>query len=162
MGKKKTIKRGKNKEYLLYFLLIILGLILFSLVLPKFLNVAPLSFSNNLFTGKAVAEDYNFNLGDSLNGRVIINLDEEIKGDKQVLLLIENEGNVVYTEIVFLEEFLKGSEIITKDYIYTKENTYFVELGEVVHFTFEKAGEYELMISILELDLNIVKKFSVN
>ena len=149
-------------EYLLYFALVIVGLILFFMVVPKFLNVMPLSFSNNLLTGKAVIEDYNFNVGDSLRGRISINLDSDVEGDELVLLSLEKEDEIIYNEVVLLKYLLKDSGVIDKDYIYTKKRVYFVELEEVIDFNFEEAGNYELMISILDFDLTIIKKFSVN
>lgn len=108
-------------------------------------------------------------IGDELVGNLILIFEKGDSVNKEMPILISliKDEKVLVVNVLTIEEFvlLSGEKInvVEKDggYFYEEEGVYGVELNELIDYTFDEVGEYELFFSVMEIDLNIVKEFTV-
>ena len=129
-------------------ILLIVTIISFISFLFISLNLAtkyPSSFDNNFMslTGNVVVNLESLNVGNKMEGTILIN---DVK-DGYGILLLQKEGEELFVETFYLNDYIKEGSI---------------DISDLVNYTFEEPGNYELFFSALELDINIKKEFIVN
>lgn len=145
-----------DKEwFLLFTILIILGYFAFSGF--KTVNVI-LNYE----------EDYN--QGDKLAGDLIIGIEEGDSLDVKtpILVSLAKENEVIASETMDLEKFieLSGANIVKikreGEYFYETPGIYRVPLSNVIEHDFNEKGQYELVFSLVKLDIIKITKITVN
>lgn len=102
-----------------------------------------------------------FKLGERLSGDLSIGIEEGDSLDSQmpILVSLSKNGTMIFSETLTLEEFIQLSGVSVekvmasgKEY-YQKAGFYSVPIEKVVDYTFNDAGQYELMFVLLDLDI---------
>lgn len=104
----------------------------------------PSSFDNDFMslTGNVALNLDESSVGDSIRGVIEIN---EVQEGEGILLLTKNDEEL-FVETFYLNDYIEGNSI---------------QLEDLVNYTFEEPGNYELFFSALEVDINIKKEFIV-
>ena len=89
----------------------------------------------------------NYKVGDNITGNLIINKNESSYG---VLLLTRNNQPLIAKTFN-----LKDIHKIKSD------SGYSIPIRDLINYKFNKTGNYELLFSVLDLDINIKKEFVV-
>lgn len=105
----------------------------------------PNDFNNDFMslTGNIVLDLDNFVIGNKMSGNILIN---EVKEGYGILLLTKGSEKL-FVETFYLPDYIDSNSI---------------ELKNLVNYTFEESGDYELFLSALELNINIKKEFVVS
>ena len=142
-----------------YLIIIIVSLFALFILLVNFLN----------FTGNVLLDTGNFNSGGQLSGVLVLDIEEGDSLSKELLvfLALSRNDSVIVSESFTLEKFIENSnsKILFVERgsgeFYDTPGTYELEVSKVINYTFEEPGNYELLFSILDLDMNTRKKFRV-
>ena len=109
------------------------------------------SISDNKFmslTGNVIVGlENNFKVGDTLKGDIIVNqkeTNESIYG----MILLTKDNNPIITKTFNLKN------VLTKD---ENSGEKFIRVEEIIEYRFEESGNYELLFSVLDLNMNIKK-----
>lgn len=137
--------------------IIILSLIILasiSLILFSILNIFNSTGKIDL-TGNIVLDTKeNFKQGDKLEGILTINIDEETDKTAPILVSIIKNSKVIALETFSVEEIMQKSQKIGQSYN--------LNIGNLINYTFEENGEYEFSFLALSLDINFEQAFTVN
>lgn len=91
-----------------------------------------------------------FKVGDKLKGEIILNSEKE--SDIYGIALLTKDNNPLITETFNLREIPKTS---------IDSNQYSIKIEDLIDYTFKEKGNYELFLSILDLNINIKEEFVV-
>jgi hypothetical protein len=140
-----------EKKEVWVYLITIISFIAFVYIVFGAISKTP-GISDKKFTslsGNVVLDlNDNFEIGDNLTGYLILNL-EELDAYGSVLLTKDNQ--LLITRTFNLNEIPK-----------TKSNLgYSIKIVNLIDYEFNQTGNYELFLFVLDLDINIKKKFVV-
>jgi hypothetical protein len=143
----------EKREVALYVItilsLIAVGYIFFGAI-TKIPNIANEKFIS--LTGNVVLDlEDHFKIGEVLKGDVAVNYgetDNEIYG----MILLTKDNNPIITETFNLKEVLNKDENSGKK---------FIRIEEIIEYRFEESGNYELLFSVLDLDINLKRRIIV-
>ena len=148
-----------KKRWILYLavIIIIVGLVFVGI---NFVNL----------TGNVLLEfEKDFTIGEKLTGPLILTIEEgdSLSKDTPILLSLIKGNEVLRAETLTLEEFVKKSSSQgvfkeSQEYIYEENTVHIVEVERIIDYTFEKSGDYQLIFSVLSLDINIRKRIKVD
>jgi len=125
----------------------------------------------NFKTGNVLIEyEESFKTNEALTGKLSITVEQgdSINKDSQILLSLSKENEIILTKTISIEEFVqlsgKNPQITQKadGSFYETPDVYTVDVSKIIQYTFDKPGQYELFFSILELDIAVKKKITVN
>ena len=109
------------------------------------------SISDNKFmslTGNVIVDlENNFKVGDTLKGDIIVN-QKEINESIYGMILLTKDNNPIITKTFNLKN------VLTKD---ENSGEKFIRVEEIIEYRFEESGNYELLFSVLDLNMNIKK-----
>jgi hypothetical protein len=141
----------EKREVMLYVITII-SFIVFIYIIFGAVSKIP-SISDKKFismTGNVVINlENNYKIGDNLDGELIINSNEL---NKYGILLLTKDNEPILTETFNLNDIPKNK---------INSDQYSVKIRDFADYKFEEKGNYELMFSVLDLNINIKKKFVV-
>ena len=143
----------EKREAVLYaitiFSLIAVSYIFFGAI-TKIPNIANEKFMS--LTGNAVLDlENNFKIGDTLKGDIIANQGENSEAIYGMILLTK-DNQPLMTKTFNLKDDLVKEESNGKNIL---------KLENLIEYRFEERGNYELLFSVLDLDINIKKGFLV-
>ncbi|MFH1359212.1 MAG: hypothetical protein ABIH37_04960 [archaeon] len=116
----------------------------------KIPNIANEKFMS--LTGNVVFDlENNFKIGDTLKGDIVVNQGETKETIYGMILLTKDNAPII-TKTFNLKDFLIKDESSGKNII---------KIEELIEYRFEERGNYELLFSILDLDINIKKEIIV-
>jgi len=92
----------------------------------------------------------NFNVGDHASGKIVITREES---NAYGILSLTKDGKTLAIKTFNLKELPK---------IKLDSGEYSIEISDLIDYTFEEKGNYELFFSVLDLDINIKKELIVN
>ena len=119
-------------------------------VISEIPNIADKKFMS--LTGNVVLDiENNFKIGDNLKGDITLNKgenDEAVYG----LILLTKGNNPIATKTFNLRDVLTKNEISGKN---------IVKIEDLIEYRFEEKGNYELLFSVLDLNINIKKEIVV-
>lgn len=132
------------------------SIIALSLVLILFSVVSMLTPSGEFeFTGNVILDvEENFNSGDKLNGIIILGIDEQTDKTAPVLVSLIKGKEVLELETFSVGEIIQKSKQVNQEYV--------VEVKDLIDYTFEEKGVYELLFSALSLEINSETIFVVD
>lgn len=116
------------------------------------------------------AEDERVALGESIKGMMSITLDsgDSIQKDTAIFISLTSSNNTVLaTKSLTLDDFMKLSDKNPQpterdgDFYYQEQGTYSVEIQKLIPYTFNQPGNFEILFSILKLDLTVRKNIIV-
>ena len=121
--------------------------------------------SNTLnLTGTVVLQTENY-IDDNLTGEISITIEKghALNRNIPILILLTKNNTIVKVETLTLEKFvqLSGSKTKPVNSNYKTPETFSINLEDTFPFTFNESGKYELLFSVLELDINIKKAFNI-
>lgn len=126
-----------------------------------------------------------YNLGDNLGGKAVITLQigDYIPAGTMIDVSLFKEGILTYKKSESVDEFFRGklesrdlsdtrvvcdtqnqfchNETISLGKVFSTPGAYDVNLGDLLNYTLDKSGNYEILFSISSLNLFTSKKFSV-
>jgi len=136
--------------YIITILSLIVTVYIFFGAITKIPNIANEKFMS--LTGNVVLDlENNFKIRDPLKGDVVVNqgeVSEVIYG----MILLTKDNEPIITETFNLRDVLIKEESSGKNII---------KIEELIEYRFEEKGNYELLFSVLDLDINIKKEFLV-
>jgi len=143
-----------EKKEVLTYAITLLSLVIFAYlafsVVTNIPNIANKGFYS--LTGNIVLDiENNFKIGDSLKGNMVVTQGETEEAIFGLISLTKNNEPII-TETFNLKDVSnedKNSGIRT------------IKIEELIDYRFEEAGDYELFFSVLDLDINIKKRFVV-
>jgi len=143
----------EKREAALYaitiFSLIAISYIFFGAI-TKMPNIANEKFMS--LTGNVVLDlENNFKIGDTLKGDIIVNQGENNEAIYGMILLTKDNFPIT-TKTFNLKDDLVKEEGNGKNIL---------KLEKLIDYRFEEKGNYELLFSVLDLDINIKKEFLV-
>ncbi|MCF7900558.1 hypothetical protein K9K77_03545 [Candidatus Babeliales bacterium] len=142
-------KRERALYIITIFSLMALGYIFFGAV-TKIPNIANEKFMS--LTGNVVFDlENNLKIGDALNGDIVINQGETDNGLYGMMLLTK-DNNPITTKTFNLKEVLNKDENSGKK---------FIRIEEIIEYRFEESGNYELLFSVLDLNINLKRRIIV-
>jgi len=138
-------------------MILLYAITLFSLIAVVYLFFGVLSKTPNMsdknfmsLTGNVVLDLNNdFKIGDNAHGDIILNKEES---NAYGVLLLTKEGKPLITKTFNLRD-------ISKNKITSGE--YSIKIEDLINYSFEEKGNYELFLSVLDLNINIKKEFVV-
>jgi len=135
-------------------------MMLYAITIISFITFAYLGFgvvsktpsiSDNKFmslTGNVIVGlENNFKVGDTLKGDIIVN-QKEINESIYGMILLTKDNNPIITKTFNLKN------VLTKD---ENSGEKFIRVEEIIEYRFEESGNYELLFSVLDLNMNIKK-----
>ena len=126
------------------------------------LFILSLNFFN--LTGNVILQP-EFSIGENITGTLTIVIDEGDNLNKNLPILISliKNNTAIKTETLTLEKFIQesDSEIKPINSFYKTPGTFSVNLENFFQFTFNESGEYELLFSVIELNINTKKTFTI-
>ena len=143
----------EKREAALYaitiFSLIAVSYIFFGAI-TKIPNIANEKFMS--LTGNVVLDlENNFKIGDTLKGDIILNQGENNEAIYGMILLTKDNAPITTKTFNLKDDLVKeegnGKKIL--------------KLEKLIDYRFEEKGNYELLFSVLDLDINIKKEFLV-
>jgi len=143
----------EKREGVLYaitiFSLIAIVYIFFGAI-TKIPNIANEKFMS--LTGNVVLDlEDNFKIGDTLKGDIVVN-QGEIKEAIYGMILLTKDNAPITTKTFNLQEVLVKEESNGKNIL---------KIEKLIEYRFEEGGNYELLFSVLDLNINIKKEFLV-
>jgi|GEM_PF-3608904 len=142
-----------KKEGILYVITII-SFIAFVYIAFGAVSKIP-SISDNKFmslTGNVVLDlEDHFKIGDTLKGDIIVNqkeTNESIYG----MILLTKDNDPIIIKTFNLKEVLNKNE---------NSGGKFIRVEEMIEYRFEESGSYELLFSVLDLNMNIKREIIV-
>ena len=142
------MEKNEKKFYVVTLIsFVILISIVFGLILkiPGATDQKLISLSGNVFMDL----EKDFHVGDSVSGNIIIG-SEEVSA--YGVLLLTKDGEVLETKTFNLIDVSKEKS----------GSKYSINLKDVIDYTFEEEGKYEIFFSVLDLDVNVKREFIVN
>ena len=142
----------EKRESILYLIIgvsFIFLIVISTILLTKIPNIANEKFMS--LTGNVVFDlENNFKVGDTLKGEIVVNQGENNKAIYGMMLLTK-DNNPITTKTFNLNEGL------------VKDNSRkgVIKLENLINYQFTEQGNYELLFSVLDLDINIKKRFEV-
>ena len=127
---------------LVAFIFIVFGAVIKS---PNISNNNPSSLTGNVVFSE---ETQNFKIGDNLTGDILLNSNEK---DAYGVLLLTKDSKPIITETFNIAEIAKERG----------DGAYVVKLEDLADYKFNETGNYELMFSVLKLNVNIKRDFVV-
>jgi len=116
----------------------------------KIPNIADERFTS--LTGNIILDlEDNLKVGESLNGNIAISW-KETNDTVYGMILLTKDNNPIITETFNLKEVLNKDENSEKK---------FIRVEEIIEYQFEEKGNYEILFSVLDLDINIKKEILV-
>lgn len=98
-------------------------------------------------TGNVLLDvEENFNPGDKLNGVIILGINEQTDKSAPVLVSLVKDKEVLEIETLSVGEIIQKSKQVNQEYV--------VEVKDLIDYTFEEKGTYELLFSALSLEVN--------
>ena len=91
----------------------------------------------------------NYKVGDNIKGNIIINKDES---NAYGVLLLTKDNQPLITKTFNLNEISKNQ---------ISSGQYSIKIEDLIDYNFNQTGNYELLFSVLDLDINIKKEFVV-
>ena len=91
----------------------------------------------------------NYKVGDNIKGNIIINKDET---NAYGVLLLTKDNQPLITKTFNLNEIPKNQ---------ISSGQYSIKIEDFIDYKFNQTGNYELLFSVLDLDINIKKEFVV-
>ena len=88
----------------------------------------------------------NFKVGDKINGTIIVNSRKNNKTIYGLVLLTKGNESIIAKTFNLNETFSKGN---------------IIKIEDLIDYKFEESGNYELLFSVLDLDINIKEGFIV-
>ena len=88
-------------------------------------------------------------MGDRIDGEIVI---PEKESDIYGVLLLSKNGKPLVSKTFNLKEIPKSKT--------SSGNS--IKIGDLVDYSFEEMGNYELFFSVLDLEINIKREFVVN
>ncbi len=99
-------------------------------------------------TGNVIFDlEDSFKVGDNIKGDIILNKDETSYG----VLLLTKDNQPLITKTFNLNEIPKNKI----------SSGYSIKIEDLIDYMFEEKGNYELFLSVLDLDTNIKREFVV-
>jgi len=142
----------ETKEVMLYTITII-SILAFVYLIFGTLTKIPVTSDKKFIsmTGNAVLDlEDNFQVGDILTGNIIINSNEL---DKYGLLLLSQDGKPIVTKTFNLNEILRN------DSDSSRQSS--IKIEDLIQYKFNETGKYELLFSVLDLNINVKKEIVV-
>jgi hypothetical protein len=111
-----------------------------------------------------------FKLGDKLSGDLTIGIEQGDRLDVKmpILVSLSKNGTMIASETLTLEEFINLAGIKLdkvsrsgKDF-YETVGSYNVPIEKIVSYNFNETGEYEMLFSLLNLDINQITTIKVS
>ncbi|MEI6058191.1 MAG: hypothetical protein WCP89_00280 [archaeon] len=103
----------------------------------------------NLAGNVVLNPDENLKVGDKIDGEIVI---PEKESEVYGVLSLSRDGNQLITKTFNLQEIKK-----------TKNGSdYSIKIEDLIDYSFEEKGNYELFFSVLDLEINIKREFVVN
>lgn len=133
-----------------YYFIIAVSFFVLIFLLFSVVGIEKMDLTGNIISdmGETVS------VGDSLKGVVEFGLDlETIENDFPVIFLMTKDSSVVFVETLELSFVLENSEL--------RDGRYFLNLEDLVDYSFDEAGDYEFLISILDVNFVFEKNFYV-
>jgi len=93
----------------------------------------------------------NFKVGDVFKGNIIIISQKETNDTTYGIVLLTKDNAPILTETFNLKDFL----------IRDNSGKDFIKIEDLINHRFEEKGNYELLFSVLDLDINIEKEILV-
>lgn len=118
----------------------------------NFIPKVPSFYSNNFLslTGNVALDFNDLSVGDDLQGKIILN---DFEKDSYGIVMLSKNGDSLYLDSFNLQDLS-----IEKNH----GNKFVLEMSDLVNYTFKEEGEYELFLSLLDLEVNIKKEIIVN
>jgi len=117
---------------------------------------------NSFMTANVVlnTEEY-YNQGDKLSGVLSLEIKEgqSLEAKMPILVSLSKNDEVIISQTMTLDEFITLSGAKTEKVkedgkeFYEAPGTYRVPISKIIDYTFKDKGEYELLFSVLDLDL---------
>lgn len=150
-GAQKSAKISDKREIILYAVTVFSLIAFIYVVSGAFLKVPGMTNRGaSGLTGNAVLElDDSFKVGESFEGNVIVN---EKDGDYYGILFLTKGDRQIITKNFNLRDIPK-TEI--------SSDRSLIKIRDLVNYQFQESGNYELMVSVLDLDINVQKRFMV-
>ena len=102
-------------------------------------------------TGNVVLNlDNNFKIGDTLKGDIVVNQGENSEAIYGLILLTKDNSPII-TETFNLKN------VLVKDNF----GKNIIKIEDLINYQFTEPGDYELLFSVLDLDINIKKEILV-
>lgn len=141
-----------EKRMITLYAITILSLVAFVYIFFGAVSKIP-SISNQKFVslaGNVVfnLED-NYKVGDNIKGNIIINKDET---NAYGVLLLTKDNQPLITKTFNLKDIPKNQ---------ISSGQYSIKIEDFIDYKFNQTGNYELLFSVLDLDINIKKEFVV-
>ena len=142
----------EKREAVLYaitiFSLIAVSYIFFGAI-TKMPNIANEKFMS--LTGNVVFDlENNFKIGDTLKGDIIVNQGENSEAIYGMILLTKDNQPLMTKTFNLKDDLVKDNSVKGV-----------IKLENLIEYRFEERGNYELLFSVLDLDINIKKEFLV-
>jgi hypothetical protein len=141
----------ETKEVMLYAVTIISFIAfvyIFFGAVSKIPNISDEKFMS--LTGNAVLDlGDSFKVGDNIKGNIIINKDET---NAYGILLLTKDDKPLITKTFNLNEIPKNKIDAGK---------YSIKIEDLIDYKFNQTGNYELLFSVLDLNINIKREFMV-
>jgi len=145
-------------------------LVLYFVVLIIILVLIFVGFNSINLTGNVLLEfEKDFKVGEKLTGPLTLTIEkgDSLSKDTPILLSLIKGNEVLRVETLTLEEFVTKSSSQgvfkkSQEYVYEENTVHVVDIGRVIDYTFEESGNYQLIFSVLSLDLNIRERIKVD
>lgn len=115
----------------------------------KIPNISDEKFTS--LTGNVVLNlDDDFKIGDTLKGDIVVNQGENSEAIYGLILLTKDNSPII------TETFNLKNVLVKDDF-----GKNIVKIEDLIEYRFEEKGDYELLFSVLDLDINIKKEILV-
>ena len=141
----------EKREIVLYLITIVSFIAFIYIVFGAISKVSDTSDKKFMsMTGNIVLNlEENYKIGDKLSGELIINSNDL---NKYGILLLTKDDKPILSQTFNLNNIPKNK---------INSNQYSIKIEDLVDSKFDEKGSYELMFSVLDLNINIKKKFVV-
>jgi len=125
----------------------------------------------NFKTGNVLIEyEETFNTGDNLSGTFTISIEpgDSINKKDRIFISLSRDDSIIETKTLSIEEFVKmsGKNPIPVEKasgsFYESPESYSVNMGNIMPYTFTESGKYELFLNVFELDIAVRKIITIN
>ena len=138
-----------------------MGMVFFVVIVGSLVALVLLlspNFSN--FTGNVISQSENYvSVGDNLSGELSLDIKrgESFSEASPIMLILSREGEIVYSDTLTLGDFM--GEIDSE--IFDIQGEYSIDVSELMNYTFEEAGDYDLLFLVFDFDVTAKSKFIV-
>jgi len=140
----------EKREIMLYVITIISFMALMYIIFGAFLKIPTEKI--NLFSGNVILDlKNNLHIGDSLEGELEINSKEN--SEAYGLVLLSKDDKPIVTETFNLNEILRKDS--------DSKGQTSIKIKDLIQYKFKEKGDYELLFSVLDLNINIKKEILV-